>query len=339
MSEPVSTEPALSEQPALAPSVSTESAPAEPSSTSEPPASSTTPAATSSSPASSSSSSYNPPQPPVVSKHPTRVYSTHPPSWTKQPSSKSRELLLEMFKDPSGKPVLETLKCGKKSVHSFGRNSEQCTHTCDHSTISRQHAAIMHNANAAYIVDLHSSHGTTLNNTKLVPGEPHILRNGDVIQLGQWHRKFRVRGLRYDGSNKRSASDVDSKDGSSNKRPKNEIQASHILIKHAGSRRPGSHREANITRTRDEAAEVLKGLQQQLNEAAAKSPEELRRVFSNLANDYSDCSSFKRGGDLGKFTAEKMQAEFSQAAFALGVNELSQIVDSQSGVHLILRTG
>lgn len=34
-----------------------------------------------------------------------------------------------------------------------------------------------------------------------------------------------------------------------------------------------------------------------------------------------------------------MQPAFEQAAFALKVNELSQPVTSDSGVHLILRTG
>jgi NIMA-interacting peptidyl-prolyl cis-trans isomerase 1 len=34
-----------------------------------------------------------------------------------------------------------------------------------------------------------------------------------------------------------------------------------------------------------------------------------------------------------------MQKPFEDAAFALRVGEISGIVDSQSGVHLILRTG
>jgi NIMA-interacting peptidyl-prolyl cis-trans isomerase 1 len=34
-----------------------------------------------------------------------------------------------------------------------------------------------------------------------------------------------------------------------------------------------------------------------------------------------------------------MQKPFSDAAFALDVGELSQVVDTDSGVHLILRTG
>lgn len=52
----------------------------------------------------------------------------------------------------------------------------------------------------------------------------------------------------------------------------------------------------------------------------------------------SDCSSAKRGGDLGLFGRGAMQKPFEDAAFALKVGELSQIVDTDSGVHIIMRT-
>lgn len=37
------------------------------------------------------------------------------------------------------------------------------------------------------------------------------------------------------------------------------VQASHLLVKHRDSRRPSSWREENITRTKEEALELLKG--------------------------------------------------------------------------------
>lgn len=52
----------------------------------------------------------------------------------------------------------------------------------------------------------------------------------------------------------------------------------------------------------------------------------------------SDCSSAKRGGDLGLFGRGAMQKPFEDAAFALKVGGLSQPVDTDSGVHIILRT-
>ena len=37
------------------------------------------------------------------------------------------------------------------------------------------------------------------------------------------------------------------------------VQCSHILVKHRESRRPSSWREENITRSKDEALEILTG--------------------------------------------------------------------------------
>jgi NIMA-interacting peptidyl-prolyl cis-trans isomerase 1 len=42
-------------------------------------------------------------------------------------------------------------------------------------------------------------------------------------------------------------------------------------------------------------------------------------------------------GDLGLFSRGQMQPSFENAAFALAVGELSDIVESDSGLHLILR--
>jgi len=38
-----------------------------------------------------------------------------------------------------------------------------------------------------------------------------------------------------------------------------QVQCSHILVKHKDSRRPSSWREENITRTKEEAREILQG--------------------------------------------------------------------------------
>lgn len=38
------------------------------------------------------------------------------------------------------------------------------------------------------------------------------------------------------------------------------VQCSHLLVKHAGSRRPLSWREEEITRSKEEALELLKGV-------------------------------------------------------------------------------
>jgi len=108
-----------------------------------------------------------------------------------------------------------------------------------------------------------------------------------------------------------------------------EVQASHLLVKHSGSRRPSSWREENITRSKEEARKILEGYLQKIEEGAE---------FADLASKYSDCSSYKKGGDLGKFKRGMMQKPFEDAAFSLKVNEMSGIVDTDSGLHIILRT-
>lgn len=60
-------------------------------------------------------------------------------------------------------------------------------------------------------------------------------------------------------------------------------------------------------------------------------------TLAELAEKYSDCSSAKRGGDLGFFTRGAMQKPFEDAAFDLEVGELSDIVETDSGVHIIHR--
>jgi NIMA-interacting peptidyl-prolyl cis-trans isomerase 1 len=61
--------------------------------------------------------------------------------------------------------------------------------------------------------------------------------------------------------------------------------------------------------------------------------------FAEVAHRRSDCGSFSRGGDLGFFGKGEMQKPFEQAAFALKIGEVSGIVDTESGIHIIMRTG
>lgn len=52
---------------------------------------------------------------------------------------------------------------------------------------------------------------------------------------------------------------------------------------------------------------------------------------------HSDCSSFRASGDLGPFSRGMMQKAFEDATFALAIGEISDIVSTDSGVHIILR--
>ena len=90
-----------------------------------------------------------------------------------------------------------------------------------------------------------------------------------------------------------------------------QVRASHLLVKHRDSRRPSSWREENITRSKEEALDILAGYRSQIvnNE----------NTFEDLVGKFSDCSSAKKGGDLGMFGRGQMQKPFEDATYALQV--------------------
>jgi len=72
-------------------------------------------------------------------------------------------------------------------------------------------------------------------------------------------------------------------------------------------------------------------------EEARKVAEEIKagKSFEDAATEYSTCPSKERGGDLGSFSRGKMVPEFEEAAFKLEIGELSHIIKTQFGYHLI----
>ncbi|BFU24430.1 peptidyl-prolyl cis-trans isomerase, putative [Entamoeba histolytica HM-1:IMSS-B] len=107
-----------------------------------------------------------------------------------------------------------------------------------------------------------------------------------------------------------------------------QVFCSHILVKHTGSRNPHSWRETTITRTKEQAIQKLKVLREQIVKG--------KKDFRQTAIIESDCSSSAQGGLL-LGTIEQYQKPFADAYLKLKVGEISDIIETDSGVHIILR--
>jgi PPIC-type PPIASE domain len=105
--------------------------------------------------------------------------------------------------------------------------------------------------------------------------------------------------------------------------PPGNIRASHILISYAGA--PAT----SATRSKAEAKKLADELLVRVNNG---------EDFATLASTYSDCPSKEVGGDLGFFPRGKMVKPFEDAAFALRPGQVSQVIETQFGYHIIKRT-
>jgi peptidyl-prolyl cis-trans isomerase C len=96
-----------------------------------------------------------------------------------------------------------------------------------------------------------------------------------------------------------------------------EVKASHILIKIDSQDKESQKAEAR---------KKLKEVQKKLNKGDD---------FAALAKEFSQCPSSAKGGDLGYFRRGQMVKPFEEAAFALRPGEVSDIVETRFGYHLI----
>jgi NIMA-interacting peptidyl-prolyl cis-trans isomerase 1 len=103
------------------------------------------------------------------------------------------------------------------------------------------------------------------------------------------------------------------------------ITASHVLVAFKGSRRA----REDITRTKQQAKQRA----EEVRAKALKSDD-----FEALAKQYSDDPSAGKGGGLGSFGRTSMVKPFADAAFALNVGAVSDVVETEFGFHVIKRT-
>ncbi len=94
-----------------------------------------------------------------------------------------------------------------------------------------------------------------------------------------------------------------------------QMRARHILIKVDEN----TDKKKALKRIKDILKEVKKG----------------KNNFAELARKYSEGPTAPRGGDLGFFIRGQMVRKFEEAAFALKVGEISNVVETEYGYHII----
>lgn len=110
--------------------------------------------------------------------------------------------------------------------------------------------------------------------------------------------------------------------------PQREIAgAAQVLVSYKGAELASK----GVTRTKEEAKKRA--------EEALKKIKEEKMPFEKAAEQYSDDEASKKiGGALGNFEKNAMPEAFSKATFAMKVGDISDVVETPRGFHIIKRT-
>jgi hypothetical protein len=104
------------------------------------------------------------------------------------------------------------------------------------------------------------------------------------------------------------------------------ITVKHILVKHKTAKNPAP----GVTRSREEACMRAIEVRDKIRGGAD---------FDALVKEYSEeLGAVSRGGSIGSVERKDLAKPFADAAFELGVRQLSDVVESESGFHVIVRT-
>ena len=104
------------------------------------------------------------------------------------------------------------------------------------------------------------------------------------------------------------------------------IRAQHLLVMYRDSKAA----PPTITRTKAEAKARA--------EEALKLIRDGANVDEVIAKYSDEPGAAARAGDLGRFSRKQMVKKFSDAAFKLKVGEVSDVVETEFGFHVIRRT-
>jgi len=132
-----------------------------------------------------------------------------------------------------------------------------------------------------------------------------------------------------------------------------EVKARHILVDpETLAEEMKAEREKQKQASSDKAGEAAEQAtskeptqepsEAELEEAAKKKLAQIRKQivegdtdFAEMAKEHSHCPSADRGGDLGWFKRGQMAKEFEEAAFKLKPGQVSEVVKTKFGLHLI----
>ena len=103
-----------------------------------------------------------------------------------------------------------------------------------------------------------------------------------------------------------------------------QVRASHILVKADPS---------------DEESKAKARAKIDFIRASVTGEINVEKAFADAARENSDCPSGREGGDLGWFGPGQMVPEFDKAAFEMKVDEISDVVETQFGFHILRKTG
>ena len=113
------------------------------------------------------------------------------------------------------------------------------------------------------------------------------------------------------------------------------VRASHILIK-IDEIDPEKAKSMTVEQKNKAAGEM----KQQALKKAQDILAQLKKGgdFAKLATENSACPSKEKGGDLGTFDKGKMAPAFEKSAFSLKPGEMSDVVETEFGYHIIKTT-
>ena len=101
-------------------------------------------------------------------------------------------------------------------------------------------------------------------------------------------------------------------------------RARHILIRFKGAKN-----DRGSTRTKEAARQEAEEIRAAASKAGAN--------FTTLARERSEDGSASKGGYLGEFGRGRMVPSFDEAVFNMRPNEISEVVESEFGFHVIQR--